>query len=414
MSLVAKALSLIGLQRKGISTSEQLLAVIASGMTARTGVTVTPSRALECVTVLACVRAIAEGIAMPPVKLYRETASGRELMKDDPRHRLVARRPNAWQTPMEFRETLVMHAVLCGGGFAYINRTGDNVARELLPLQPGRVRPVQSADGRSIAFEIRRPDGSSETVAADRVLHLRGPSWDSVAGLPAVKLAREAIGLSIGAEQVAANQFGQGVTPSGVIEATGGLSPDGMQVLRDEVQRFYGGIEKAGTALILDAGMAFKELVADNEKRQFLETRKWQVEEICRALRVYPVVIGFSDKAATFASVEQFTLMHVVHTLGPWFTRLEQALGRDLLGPDDGDLYFRFSVAALLRGDSKTRGEFYTKLFNMAAINPNEIRELEEMAPYDGGDRFYWPVNMAPADPDADPPVDPDAPKEPE
>lgn len=368
----------------------------AYGTASAAGVSVTVERALQVSTVLACARVISEGIAQLPCKLYREhDDGGKGPATDHPLYWLLYRRPNEWMTSFEFRELLSFHAVLTGAGYAYINRVRGEV-RELLPILPGNIRPRQD-DGYGLTFEVADGKGLIGTFRRDQILYLRGPSWDSYRALDIVQSAREAIGLAIATEANQAKLFGNGSRPGGILSTDQPLQDTQIARIKQAWQAAYSGENQFKTA-VLDNGFKWLPMAMTGVDAQQLESRRFQIEEICRAMRVFPQMVMSSDKTSTYASAEQFFLAHVIHSLGPWVERWEQVLSRDLLTPAEAKsgLFPKLTVAGLLRGDIKARAEFYRTMSALAAMNPNEIRSLEDMNPYDGGDAYSRQVNIAP------------------
>ncbi len=388
------------------------------GYGSNAGVSVTWLKALQTSVGTACVRSIAQGASALPLKLYRKKAGGgKEEALDHPLWPLITLGPNPSMTSIEWIETLLVHAVLIGNGYNWLNRNGAGVIREIWPVTPDRMTVEQLADW-SLRFKIRTKGGLDRVLPRDELVHLHGISWSGHQGLETVKLAREAFGLSLAAEEHGARFFGQGAIAPGFFALGKGTNGDLIKRLEAQWDESHAGADRWHKPGFLPEGSTWSAMGHDNEKSQFTETRRHQVEEICRFFGVFPVVVGFADKTATFASVEQFFLAHLQHTLMPWIRRVETVLRRDLLSPEEQrDHYFKFSLQAFLRGDMKARAEFYAKLFSIASINPNEIRDHEEMEPYEGGERFFWPVNMSPTDeppPDDPPPDDTPKPKEPE
>lgn len=386
--------------RRREAKATDVSALLLGGSPTAAGVSVTNDRALQVSAVLACGRVIAEGIAQMPCKLYREAADGgKEPAKDSPVYRLLHRRPNAWMTSFEFRELLTFHAVLAGAGHAYINRVRGEV-RELLPVMPGNIRPKLS-DDYSLTFEIADGKGLIGEFPRDRILYLRGPSWESHRALDIVQQARQSIGLAVAAEENQAKLFGNGARPGGILSTDQALQDTQIARIKAAWQSAYSGQNQFKTA-VLDGGYKWSPMAMTGVDAQQLESRKFQIEEICRAMRVFPQMVMSSDKTSTYASAEQFFLAHVVHTLGPWVERWEQALTRDLLtdAEVDAGLFPKLTVAGLLRGDMKARVEYFRGMSALGAMNPNEIRLLEDMNPYDGGDAYSRQINIAPIGPD--------------
>lgn len=370
----------------------------------RAGPIVNVQTALEVATVLACCRVIAEGIAQVPFKLYRDTGTGSEPAKDHPAYARLYRRPNPWQTSFEFRETLMFHTILCGNAYVFVNRVGQNrEIHELIPIEPGRVTVKQNADY-SLEYRVSSDTGGAKTFGQDAIWHIRGPSWNSWMGLEATRLARNAIGLAVSLEDGQSDFQKNGAKTSGLYSVKEKLSPEKYALLRDWFEKDVAQ-SSSYRPLILDQDASYTPFTMSGVDQQLLETRKHQIEEICREFRVMPIMVGHADKTATYASAEQMFLAHVVHTLSPWYQRLEQSADVNLLSEADikAGYYTKFNPNALMRGAAKDRADFYAKALgsggSAAWMTPNEVRGLEEMDRIDGGDELSKPIVNKPADP---------------
>lgn len=362
---------------------------------ASSGARVTAESALYVSTVLACVRVIANGVSQVPFRVYREDdKGGREPANDHPLAKVLYRRPNRWQTSYEFRETLMFHVLLTGNAFAFVNRVGmERKVAELIPLDPKHVSVRQLPD-MSLEYRVTSDSGAAKIFGADAIWHLRGPSWNSWEGLDAVKLAREAIGLSITLEQGQAEFQKNGARTSGVLATTQKLSPERFEFLSKWLDKHLPGGERFGKPIIVDDGSKYASMGMSAVDQQLIETRKHQIEEICREFGVMPIMVGHADKTATYASAEQMFLAHVVHTLSPWYQRIEQSADVNLLSEDDLEqgFYTKFTPNALMRGAASDRAAFYTAALGTTQqpgwMTKNEVRALEELSPVDGGNDF--------------------------
>ena len=370
------------------------LVELFSGVAARSGVAVNARTALECSAVLACVRVIANGLAQVPFKLYRAEGRNRNPAVGHGLYELMDMAPNEFQTAFEFRHMLALHLCLTGNAYIWLNRVGGRIV-EMLPYPPGCVSIER--DGWELTYRITTQDKRYITVPRKDMWHVRWLSWDGVSGLDGVVLAREVIGLSLALETHGASSFRNGVRPSGILSTDQGLNKDQRKDLRTAWEAAFAGTENAGRAAVLGSGMKWTQLSMPNDAAQFIESRQYQVEEVCRAFGVLPIMVGRSDKASTYASAEQMFLQHAVHTLGPWYACLEKSASRWLLSEAErrDGYYFKFNVNGLMRGAAKDRAEFYTRLYGVGALSPNDIRELEDINPYVGGDEYRVPLNMA-------------------
>ena len=366
----------------------------AGASSSASGVPVTPMTSLECTTVLACVRLLANGIAQVPFRLFRQKRDIRSEAVDHPLYDLLYASPSEFQTSFEFWHTVMMHLCLTGNAFIWINRATDGRVLELLPYPPGTVSIER--DGWEVKYSILTQDKRWITVPADSMWHIRWLAWDGVRGLSAVQMARDAIGLALALDSHGNTSFKNGSRIGGVLTVAQRLDEGQRKSLRETWQATFGGAAESGKIAVLGADMKFQPIQATNDVSQYDQSRKFQVEEICRAFGVDPVMIGYADKAATFASVEQKSIQHVVYTLGPWYSCLEKSANKWLLTKKERGqgYYFKFNINALLRGASKDRASFYSTLYNVGALSPNEIRELEDMNPYEGGDEHRVPLNM--------------------
>jgi HK97 family phage portal protein len=364
----------------------------------KSGQTVNAATALQVSTVFGCIKVIAEGVAQSGLKLYRaRPEGGADPATNHPLYRVLYRRPNPWQTSFAFRETMVFRLALEGNFYAFKNRVGRDV-RELIPI-PGKVQVKQNPD-LSLSYRVEMPNGTWQPIAAADIWHVRGPSWNSWLGLESVQIAREAIGLAMAIEQDQSNLYRNGLRQSGTYSFEGTLSKDQYKDLRDFIEKHQA---NPGGPLILDHSAKFVSEMMTSVDAQTLESRRLQVEEICRMFRVMPIMVGHSDKAATYASAEQMFLAHVVHTLLPWCERLEQSIDNDLLTDVDiaDGIYAKFNLNSLQRGAFSDRMTGYAKALGAggspAWMTPNEVRALEEMNPLAGGDALPKPTNVAPS-----------------
>lgn len=381
---------MFGLKRKSIVTLEQLAGIAGwIGWGTSSGEAVTAETALDVSAVFAAARVISEGCAQSPIRVVREAwADGRVIRttveRDHWAHRLLAVQPNGWQTSYEFREGMIFNAALAGGAIAIKNIVSSGEVRELLPVPAGAWTVEQKRDW-SVWVRVNYSDKSHELFPLAQVFYLRGPSIDGFRPLPALKLAREAIGLSKALEKQQAKLAGNGGKPSGVLSFAQKLAPDTVEKLRKTWGERFGPNGDGGIA-VLDGDASFTSMTMTSVDAQHLETRRFQVEEVARAFRVQPIMLMQADKAATFASAEQMFRMHVIHTLMPWMVRFEQAADRDILR-NDPDLRVDFDERSLLRGDFKDQAEYFTKALGAGGqpgwMTQNEIRAEVGLNPSD-------------------------------
>lgn len=366
--------------------------------TSKAGVHVSWERAMDVSTVFACLRVIANGVAQVPLRVMKELPDGKggEPATGHPLYRVLNRRPNKWMTSFELRETLIFHAALTGNAFFYKNMVRGQV-KELIPIDPGSVTITRHNDY-SLTYRVTGLDGSSVELPQALIWHVRGPSWDTWRGLDAVQQAREAIGLTIATENTQAEMHANGLQASGTYSTDQKIAPDEYIKIQKWIAAQTGGANRH-KPFVIDSNFQWKQQTMTGVDAQHLETRKFQTEQLCQSLGVFPQMIGHAGQAMTFASAEQVFLAHVVHTLGPWWERIQQSIDVNLLdGDEDAGFYAKFNANGLLKGAHKDRAEFYSKALGTggspAYMTPNEIRALEDLNPIEGGDELPKPTNV--------------------
>ncbi len=394
-----------GLERKGYDTLD-LFREIYGGKASKTGQVINLESAFKVSVAFACLKVLSQGGAQVPFKLFRSTEQSGltniKPAKDHALYDLVATAPNDWTTSFDFRETLILHAAL-GNAYVFKNKVGSRIV-ELILLDPSKVKKEQRADW-SIIYKVTGISGAVQEFPAEAIWHVKGPSWNGVLGMEVLSLAREALGLAIATEESHASLHKKGVRPSGTYSVDGNLSPQQYKDLKAWIDKEMAGAENAGSALILDRGAKWFAQSMSGLDAQHLETRKFQIEEVCRFFGVMPIMVGYSDKAATYASAEQMFLAHVVHTLSPWYARVENSADVNLLTKQERKqgLYFKFVAAGLLRGAAKDRAEYYAKALGSggspAWMTQDEVRGLEELNPFGGAASELPAITNAPPAP---------------
>jgi len=357
------------------------------------GVRVTPETAMQCSTVLACVRLIAENVAAIPLHLYRRLPQGgKDRARDLPLYRLLNQQPNGWQTSFEFREMLTAHACIYGNAYAEIRSGIKGAVTELWPLHPSRVKVEQLEDG-SLCYYYREPNGMETRYRQDQMFHLRWLSSDSLTGMVPVTLSKDAIALAQALETHGGAYFGNACRLSGLMESDNPITVETAERLREQFERMHRGPDRAHRTAVLPQGVHWKDVQSTNEASQFLETRQYQVIEICRAYRVDPSYVQDKTKVG-YASQEQAAIDLVQQTLLPWFRRWESAITRDLVADDD--TYFaEFDTRGLLRGDLAAQANWLQTMLNTGIYSINECREVLNMNPIGpDGDQRYMQMNL--------------------
>jgi HK97 family phage portal protein len=376
------------------------------------GVSVTPETSMTATAVFSAVRVLSEDVAKLPWELRQRRADGGSEVLQNTSVARVLERPNRWHTSYEFRQMLQQQLCLRGNAFAVILRNGRGDIEELVPTRPGSVTIYVAPDG-DLFYQISRAGDWEHAslrnaplmVPKEDIVHLRWMTRDGLEGISPIAYHREAIGLSLAAEQHGAASFNNGVRPSGTLIHPGQLSKEAADRLREQWHSEYGGSGNAGKTIVLEEGMKFEPAKPSNEDQQFLESRRFQVEEIARIFRIPPHMIGHLDRA-TFSNIESQSLDYVKNTLMAWLELWEAALKRDLLreGERSRGQYIQFDTQRILRGTQKERYEAHQIALTNGIKSFNEVRREEGLNPVAGGDQLMRPLNMGfVGQPDPDP-----------
>ena len=368
------------------------------------GKTVTERSAMQMTAVYSCVRILAEAVAALPLHLYRYTDNGgKEKALDHPLYLLLHDEPNPEMSSFVFRETLMTHLLLWGNAYAQVIRNGKNEVVALYPLMPNKMSVDRDENGRLYYTYYRGQDEAirnkefAVTLQPSDVLHIPGLGFDGLVGYSPIAMAKNAIGLAIATEEYGAKFFANGAAPGGVLEHPGTIK-DPTKV-REAWMSQFGGSANSGKVAVLEEGMKYTPISISPEQAQFLETRKFQINEIARIFRVPPHMVGDLEKSS-FSNIEQQSLEFVKYTLDPWVIRWEQSIQRSLLNSEEKKKYFaKFNVEGLLRGDYQSRMNGYAIGRQNGWMSANDIRELENLdriPAEDGGDLYLINGNMLP------------------
>jgi HK97 family phage portal protein len=314
-------------------------------------------------------------------------------MKGSPLYRLLHDSPNDEMTSFDFRQRLQVDALLGGNGYAEIVRNGAGVPVAMYPLNRYRVEPKRDPATRRIYYKYQTESGGQVNFESRDILHIKGMG-DGLMGWSVIQFARESIGLAITAEESSGSLYGNNSKPGGVLKTPGTLKPEAMKNLRDSWERLHSGPKNTGRVAILEQGLEFNAISFSPEDAQFIESRQFQVEDIARWFRVPPHKIGHLLRS-TNNNIEHQSLEYVNDTLMPWLVRWEQEIRRKLVEGDD--VTVEHLVVGLLRGDAASRSTYYRERFNIGTLSQNDIRELENENPIDGGDTYYVQGNLLPS-----------------
>lgn len=359
---------------------------LSGGYTAA-GVAVGPESALKLSAVYACDRLISETVASLPAFVFERLADGgRKRATNHPLYDVLHRQPNEYQTAVEFYDYMTHCAIMRGNGLARIVAGRRGFVDQLIPLHPDHVTMEPGPRG-GLRYRVQQPGKEPLLLLDEDVLHVKGMSADGLTGVSVVAYAREALGLALGAERYGARYFKNDARPGGVLEVAKPLSEPAAKKLKENWEAAQGGDNRHRVA-VLEDGVTFKEVGITNKDSQFLETREFQAEDICRWFRVPPHMVGLTSKVTSWGSgIEQLGQGFITYTLMPWLVRWQQAITRDLiLAPEK--YFVEFNTDALLRGDTKGRYDAYAIALDKGFMSPNEVRQRENLNPYRGGDAF--------------------------
>ncbi len=368
------------------------------------GKAVTERSAMQMTAVYSCVRILAEAIAGLPIHLYKyKSDGGKEKAIDHPLYLLLHDEPNPEMSSFVFRETLMTHLLLWGNAYAQVIRNGRNEVVALYPLMPNKMTVDRDEHGQ-LYYEYQRSNdeaptlkGSTVVLKPTDVLHIPGLGFDGLVGYSPIAMAKNAIGMAIACEEYGAKFFANGAAPGGVLEHPGTIKDP--QRVRESWQSTFGGSGNSNKIAVLEEGMKYTPIGISPEQAQFLETRKFQINEIARIFRVPPHMVGDLEKSS-FSNIEQQSLEFVKYTLDPWVIRWEQSIQRTLLTPEEKKSYYvKFNVEGLLRGDYQSRMNGYAIGRQNGWMSANDIRELENLdriPAEEGGDLYLINGNMLP------------------
>jgi HK97 family phage portal protein len=358
------------------------------------GININEHTALTYSAVFCAISLISGTIATLPLRLLQQKEKTKEPATRKKLYRVMHSKANPYMTAMAFRECLAAHALSWGNGYAEIvkNKLGEIV--EMWPITPNRVTlDMESGD---LVYKIT-VSGEIVTLPRERVLHIPGLGFDGFQGYSVISLARESIGLGMAMEKFGAQFFGQGAHPGLVVSHPTGLSETAHKNLSRELSEKYVGLGKSHRLMLLEEGMKLEKVGVSQEDSQFLESRQFQIPEIARWFNLPPHKLKDLTKSS-FSNIESEQISFVTESILPWLIRFEQNYDMQLLSDKEIEQghFFKHNVEGLLRGDAKSRAEFYRTMWNIGAMSINDIREKEDFDPVEGGDEHFIPLNMVP------------------
>lgn len=348
------------------------------GRMSAAGKAVNLTTAIQVATIFSACRVIGNGMAQVPLKLMREYEDGSRLPAKKHRlYRLLSAKPNGWQTSFQFRQLISWYVELCGNAYIFKIRNSKDEIIELIPIPTGRTTARQLNDW-SIVYDVRSASGDIKTFSANSIWHVAGPSMDGFTGLDIVSVARDAIGLAMAAEDSASQLHKNGVRPAGIYSVDATLTPTQYTDLKTWIDREIGGTANHGKAMLLDRGATWVNTTMTGVDAQALETRKHQIEVLCSFMGIMPIMTGFSDKAATYASAEEMFRAHKENCLAPRWESYEQSMWANLLTEKEQDegYYFDFVEEGMIRGSVKDTKDAILGYVNGGLLTPNEGRAL--------------------------------------
>ncbi len=370
------------------------------GADSASGKVVSQQTALQLSTVWSCVRLIAETLATLPVALYEDKDGVPTVASSHPVHFVISRQPNADQTPVEFWENIAASLLLQGNSY------GEPVfsRQELTSVEfllPQSVSPPKRLANGSIEYRYTDVGGKQHTFTDETIWHTRGFGTDPLCGLPPLALGRNILGAAMAADESAAKMFANNMKLGGVLSTDKTLDPKQRDELRDDMVKQFAGATNSGKTMVLEAGMKYQQVSMTPEDAQMLQTRAFNVEEICRWFRVPPWMVGHTQNSTSWGTgMEQQMIGFLTFTLLPWMKRIEMSANRRLLRPEERSrFYVKFNPEGLLRADSAARAAFYSSMTQNGIYTRDECR-VKENLPAMGGNAAELTVqsNMLPID----------------
>ena len=370
------------------------------------GIGINAQSAMRQSTVMACVRVLAETLAQLPKVVYKTTANKRRTTDSDhPLNVIFGEAPNSWQTPFEFVEMLQGHVALRGNAYALRQPGNLGSVTQLIPLDPDKMK-VQRLQNYSLNYKYTLPDGTEKTFTQDQIFHLRGLTTDGLVGISPLATARDTFGNALAQERYQGKQFSTAIKPSGYLKGPPALRQQDAKLMQQSLMEAYSGEDNWGKPMVTWGGVEWEQMGMTNLDAQFLDQMKFSANEICKVFRMPPHMVGILERA-TNNNIEHQSLEFVLYTILPWVRRWEEAIQRDLI--TDSSNYLKFNLRGLMRGDNATRSDYYQKMVFSGLMSPNEVRELEDLDPYEGGDEFFMQSAMTTVDQIVNPPPPPKA-----
>lgn len=379
----------------GVDSRDPYVAELFGLRPTASGEFVSPTTAASIPAVHACVQLISESIASLPLALYRrQEDGGRVVDRAHPLHRVLNEQANAVQTGMEFREWMLASVLLSGNAYALKEYDGRGAITALQPITSGMVFPERLVNGR-LRYEVSWPAGGTERYTQDEVFHLRYRTLDGIVGLSPITIARETIGIARAQQEHEGALYRNGARIAGLLKMEGSFKDEEHAArFMNQLREAYAGAANSGKLMLLTGGVDYAPQQMSQRDAEFIESRRLTMEDIARIFRVPPPFIGILADA-TYSNITEQGLWLVKHCLRPWMVRIERAMVVQLLSTEARRTHvLEHNAEGLLRGSTTERFEAYRIAREWGWMSQNEIREKENLAPIEGGDRYLEPLNM--------------------
>lgn len=363
------------------------------GAHSKSGTKVTAQTVLGISAVWCAIRILSETMASLPLHLYERKSNGDVIQASNhPLDRLVSAEPSDLYTSFTFRESCQAHLCTHGNAYARIIRDGAARVKELILLEPRNVQPILNIEN-ELKYEVW-VHNKMEVLDPVHILHIPALAMNGLVGMSPIQAHRENLGLSLATVDYGSYFFKNGAHIKGVLTHPKVLKPEAAKNLRKTFSNLFSGLDNTGSTPVLEEGMKFEKVSLTPQDAMFVQTRQLQVSEVARIFRIPPHMLGDLERA-TFSNIEHQAQEFVTHTVRPWVKRWEQELDRKLLAENEkGRFFFRFNLEGLLRGDTQSRAEYFSKLFMIGVLSRNDIRRLENLNSIEGGDKYYVPLSM--------------------
>jgi HK97 family phage portal protein len=345
------------------------------------GKSVTPSSSMTVSAVYACVRVLSETVAQLPLNVYENTGDGnKRIATDHPLYFILHNEPNNEMSSFDFRQALMTHLLIWGNAYAQVVRNGKGEVLSLTPLLPNKMTVTRDTASKKLIYTYQSDLDGSQVFSKKEILHIPGLGFDGIQGFSPIAIAKNAVGIALAADEYGSKFFSNNATPNGILESDKPVGEKGIENLKTSWNTQFGGSANSHKIAVLEDGVKFKQMALSNSDSQFLETRKFQIDEIARIFRVPPHMIGDLEKSS-FSNIEQMSLEFVMYSCNVWINKWEQALHQQLLLSTDDKkrFFFKFNLDGLLRGDYAARMAGYSTAIQNGVLSIDEVREKEDL-----------------------------------